>query len=155
MQRKYLSTLILSLIIVFSCSQKSQDKLPKKIQWSTDIEAATALAKLQDKPMMIDFMATWCPPCNMMEDSTFNQPEIIKKSLNYITVRIDVDQQKEVAEKFGANARKYGGIGIPNILFMDSGGFRFRHIIGYQSPEKLSAVMDTITTRYEIQKEKQ
>lgn len=145
---------LIILLFIISCGQKSQDTLPKEIQWSTDISTAQKLAKELDKPLMVDFMATWCPPCNMMEDSTFNQPEVIKRSLNFVTVRIDVDAQKEVAEKYGSNARKYGGIGIPNILFMDDGGFKFRHIIGYQSPEKLSAVMDTVLTLYLIQKEK-
>ena len=44
---------------------------------------------------------------------------IIKKSNEFIPVRIDVDKQKDIAEEYNGNARKYGGIGIPNILFLD------------------------------------
>ncbi len=155
MLKNSLHIIIIMLLFIIACGQKSTERLPKEIHWMTDIEAAKILARAEDKPVMVDFMATWCPPCNMMEDSTFNQPEIINRSLNFINVRIDVDKQKDVAETYGANARKYGGIGIPNILFMDSGGFRFRHVIGYQSPETLSAVIDTVLTLYLIQKEKQ
>ncbi len=146
---------IFTFLFIISCGQKSTESLPKEIHWMTDIEAAKVLAKEEDKPIMVDFTATWCPPCNMMEDSTFNQQKVIQRAQHFINVRINVDKQKEVAEQYSANARKYGGIGIPNILFMDSGDFQFRHVIGYQSHEALSAVMDTVLTLYLVQKEKQ
>ncbi len=114
------------------------------IDWEKDLDAALASAKELRKPVMIDFMATWCPPCHAMEDSTFSAPEVVRKSRAFVTVRIDVDEQREVAVAYNGNARKYGGVGIPNILFLDADGGRLKHVVGYQGPEQFASVIDTV-----------
>lgn len=115
-----------------------------RIEWGKDLDAALELAKELRKPVMVDFMATWCPPCHAMEDSTFSVPEVIEKSRAFIPVRIDVDEQREVAVVYDGNARKYGGVGIPNILFLDPEGGRLKHVVGYHSPEQFASVIDTV-----------
>ncbi len=116
----------------------------REIEWGNDVDAALAAAKELRKPVMIDFMATWCPPCHAMEDSTFCVPAVIEKSRAFVTVRIDVDEQREVAVAWNGNARKYGGVGIPNILFLGPDGGRLKHVVGYHGPEQLVSVMDTV-----------
>jgi len=76
-------------------------------------------------------------------------PEVIQKSLAFIPVRIDVDEQREVAVAYNGNARKYGGVGIPNILFLDADGGRLKHIVGYHGPEQFASVIDTVLAFYE------
>jgi thiol:disulfide interchange protein len=115
-----------------------------RVEWGKDIDEALALAKELRKPVMIDFMATWCPPCHAMEDSTFSAPEVIEKSRSFVPVRIDVDEQREVAVAYGGNARKYGGVGIPNILFLDADGGKLKHVVGYHGPEQFVSVIDTV-----------
>jgi thiol:disulfide interchange protein DsbD len=115
-----------------------------RIEWTEDIPAALVMAKQQGKPVMVDFMATWCPPCHAMEDSTFSDPAVIRKAAAFIPVRIDVDEQRDVAIRYDGNARKYGGVGIPNILFMTGDGTKLRHIVGYYGPEALVSVMDSV-----------
>ena len=133
-------SLTLLLIALWSCNQTQT----AEIHWNQDIDHALAQAKKQNKPLMIDFMATWCPPCHRMEDSTFSHPEVIKKTDSFITVRIDVDKQGDVANKYNSNARKYGGIGIPNILFLDKDGNELKHPVGYRGPEQFLAIMDSV-----------
>jgi thiol:disulfide interchange protein len=120
------------------------DREPSRIEWIHDIDAALTMAGKQGKPIMVDFMATWCPPCHAMEDSTFSVPAVIRKTEAFIPVRIDVDEQRQVAIAYNGNARKYGGVGIPNILFMDSAGRELKHIVGYYGPDRLIAVMDSV-----------
>ena len=93
---------------------------------------------------MVEFMAEWCPSCKMMEDSTFVNPGVIEKADRFIPVRIDVDRQKDIADEYKSNARKYGGIGIPNILFMTPRRRRLKHRIGYMDAAALTAVMDSV-----------
>ena len=131
---------IVILVLSIGCTEKP------RIEWEKDIDAALSTAREIRKPVMIDFTAAWCPPCHAMEDSTFSAPEVIEKSRAFITVRIDVDEQVEVAVKFDGNARKYGGIGIPNILFLDADGGKLKHIVGYHGPEQLVSVIDTVLT---------
>ena len=68
---------------------------------------------------MIEFMAEWCPPCKKMEKETFSNESVIEKLNKFILVKIDIDKQKAIAEAYNGSARKYGGIGVPNILFLD------------------------------------
>jgi len=119
---------------------------PDGIPWGSSVGEALTAARTTGKPVIIDFMATWCPPCHAMEDSTFSDSGVIAKAASFVPVRIDVDKQRDVAEAYGGNARKYGGRGIPNILFLDKDGATIRHIVGYYGPRQLIAVMDSVLT---------
>jgi len=114
-----------------------------EIKWTYKLKEGLAKAKREGKPVMIDFTAVWCPPCKAMEDSTFSDASVIAKAESFVPVRIDIDKQREVAAKYGALARKYGGIGIPNILFMTAGEKKLKHIVGYYGPRQLVAAMDS------------
>ena len=135
------------LMLFKSCHRAEQHS--EGIQWSTQLDSALVVAQIAEKPVMIDFMATWCPPCQKMEDSTFSQDAVIEKSKAFVPVRIDVDLQGDLANVYQGNARKYGGVGIPNILFLSPQGERMHQVIGYQKPEELIAVMDSIVNRVE------
>ena len=122
----------------------SMAAVKSKIAWHKNLKDAFKLAKQQNKPLMVEFMAEWCPSCNMMEDSTFINPAVIEKADRFIPVRIDVDRQKDIAAEYKASAMKYGGIGIPNILFMTRDGGKLKHRIGYLDAATLTSVMDSV-----------
>ncbi len=141
-----LFVLVILNLAVLSCT-KTQDTAKEdihEIQWITNMDIALVLANEQNKPLVVDFMATWCPPCRMMEDSTFSDPVVIRKSMDFIPVRIDVDKQENIANKYNGNASKYGGVGIPNILFMTSEEKKLKHPIGYIGPKDFIAIMDSV-----------
>ena len=141
---------LLIMLMIIACGQKTVPSETAEIHWSSSIDSALVQAEQTNKILMIDFMATWCPPCRAMEDSTFNQPAVIKKTRHFLTVRIDVDRQGEVANQYNGNAAKYGGVGIPNILFLDKHRNRLAHLIGFQPAERLTAVMDSVLTQQEM-----
>ena len=138
---------ILPVTMLSLCGGKKtdiKDKSCNEIIWLDNIDSALVIAKNQEKPVMIDFTAAWCPPCKTMEDSTFSNGVVITKSRKFITVRIDVDEQRDVAIEYNGNARKYGGIGIPNILFITANKERVKHIVGFHNADALFAVMDSV-----------
>jgi len=152
---KYFFILLLSLLIVQGCEKrkvKDRENSVPCINWIYDIDSVLSLGKRENKLLMIDFMAEWCQPCHKMEDSTFSHSEVIKKSSFFIPVRIDVDKQGKIAIKYNGNARKYGGIGIPNILFMDSDEKVFKYIVGYYDHEAFLAVLDSVLNDYQYLK---
>ncbi len=134
---------IFSLLISFCSHRKNQSA----IVWIYDIDSALTIAEQINKPLMIDFMADWCPPCIAMEETTFSDPVVIAKSRQFVTVRIDVDKQPEIAAQYNGNARKYGGIGIPNMLFLTADQDTLEHIVGFYKPSDLTVIMDSVLSR--------
>ena len=158
MRIKHLALCIAVLWITFpltfpaeSQSRKTQDQAkPNGIQWIYNLDEGLAKAKDEHKTLMVEFMASWCPSCKEMEKKTFSNPSVRAKVSAFVPVRIDIDQQREVAERYKALAQKYGGIGIPNVLFLASNGTKIKHVVGYESPKEFLATLDSVLalTRY-------
>ena len=135
---------LIILLLIVGCEKQVSEDNKNGIKWGNNLDLAFAIASNSNKLIMIDFMAEWCPPCKEMDKNTFSNKNIIKKSNEFILVRIDVDKQKNIAEEYNGNARKYGGIGIPNILFIDKEKKIIRHIVGFHDVDQLMGIMDSV-----------
>ena len=135
---------LIILLLIVGCEKQVSEDNHNGIKWGNNLDSALTLASNSNKLIMIDFMAEWCPPCKEMDKITFSNTNIIKKSNEFIPVRIDVDKQKDIAEEYNGNARKYGGIGIPNILFLDKEKNIIRQIVGFHNVDQLIAIMDSV-----------
>ena len=132
------------LLLIVGCEEQVSEDNHNGIKWGNNLDSAFAIASKSNKLIMIDFMAEWCPPCKEMDKTTFLNINIIKKTNEFIPIRIDVDKQKNIAEEYNGNARKYGGIGIPNILFLNKEKNIIRHIVGFHDAAQFMGIMDSI-----------
>jgi thiol:disulfide interchange protein len=103
---------------------------------SLKLDEALALARRENKIVMVDFGATWCPPCKMMEATTFKNQRVESfLADNMIAIKVDIDHDKAAAQQHGIKA-------VPTILFLDSNGKELERIIGYKNVEQfLEAAM--------------
>lgn len=127
--------------LVLSCSRP---QAVSGVRWHSNLDAVLDSAAAGNKPVLVEFMAEWCPSCRAMDDSTFNQPDVTSGIAAFIPVRVNVDSQKTVADRYGATARKYGGIGIPNFLFLDPAGQTLAHRVGFLNSRDFCALMDSV-----------
>jgi thiol:disulfide interchange protein len=86
------------------------------IEWRTDLDAALLEARQAGKPVLVDFMADWCPPCIAMKHDVWPDTGVERAVMaSYVPVMIDIDRD-------GASADRYGVRGIPTVLVLDADG---------------------------------
>lgn len=87
-----------------------------------------------DKPVLVDFWATWCGPCKIVK------PVVEKLAGEYAgkvkVVEVDVDQNPQVSGTFGI-------MSIPTLMFFKNGQ-PVKTMIGAQGEEALKREFDTV-----------
>ena len=141
---KQKTTIIKKLLLILLCLPLIGFGQSQEIIWEENLDSAFNLASLSNKIIMIEFMAEWCPPCKRMEKETFSNDKIINKSNEFIFVKVDVDKNQDIAKEYKRNAKKYGGIGIPNILFIDKDKNIVYQTVGFLNANQLITVMDSV-----------
>jgi thiol:disulfide interchange protein DsbD len=91
------------------------------ISWHAYSDQTLQEAKVQGKPVIVDFYADWCTPCREFEDVTFHQQDLVRLAEEkFVMVKVDVTK--------GGNAyheellQKYEVKGVPTIVFLDADG---------------------------------
>lgn len=108
-----------------------------EIAWLTDYDAALAQARADGKPVVIDFFATWCGPCKMMERDTFTDANVQKRVADFVPLKIDVDRQPEIAQRYGIE-------GLPTTMVVDAEGKPVTTAVGYLDPERFLKVLNGV-----------
>ena len=82
--------------------------------------------------VLVDFYATWCPPCKMLAPVL----EKVAKKIgdNYLIVKVNVDECEKLAQRFGI-------MSVPTMVFV-YGGEERKRLVGYRQEKE---IIDTLT----------
>lgn len=103
---------------------------PRKIYESDTIPFEEA--RKGSKLVMVDFNATWCKPCKMLEPFVHRLHD--NRDAEVIVYSIDVDQRRDLAMEYSANS-------IPLLVFIKNNKILYRSE-GYIDEAQLNSLVD-------------
>lgn len=117
------------LVLVFALFQTSSlkelyysvagVKFPEStIEWRHDLEPALTEAQSQQRPVLLVFGATWCPPCKKMKREVWPDAKVAEAvAAGFVPVYVDIDDraQSKVTAQYRVSS-------IPAVLVLNSNG---------------------------------
>ena len=84
-----------------------------------------------DRPVILDFWATWCGPCRMIAPTL---ERIAEEREDIKVCKVDVDEQRELALQFGIQS-------IPTLLIFENGAVK-NQSVGVVSKDRILSMID-------------
>jgi tetratricopeptide (TPR) repeat protein len=104
------------------------------------LDAALEQAKAQDKRVLVDVGAYWCPPCHQLDEELFVLPDIGRfVSERFVAVHVDAekDEGPELVDRYRVQA-------YPTLLVLDSTGVERGRIVDFVDAAKFTAAVERI-----------
>ena len=83
-----------------------------------------------EKPVIVDFFATWCGPCKMLAPVI---SELAEEHPEILFVKVDVDEAPALASAFGV-------VSIPTVVAVKGGEVKATHV-GFAEGEKILSLV--------------
>ena len=100
-----------------------------KVKTMARMEQLLTKAKTEGKPAIVDYYATWCTDCNLMENSVFSQPDV--QSLlkgKFVLIKPDVSNQFD--KETQPMKDRFKIFGPPALIFIDANGNERKDLSG-------------------------
>ncbi len=103
---------------------------------NSELQQALTQAEQQNKPVLLDYYASWCVACKEMDLRTFSDPAVAKLMDKYALIRIDVSKNSTEIQSL---QQRYKVLAPPSIVFLDNKGTQLNNynVTGFISSNQL------------------
>jgi len=95
--KKVLITLLFSFVSLFAFEHLTPENIDEK---------------LKDKNAIVDFYATWCPPCKILARNLIKFDKV--KPSNVVIYKVDIDQHMDLAKRYNVRS-------LPTLVYIKNG----------------------------------
>lgn len=131
MASRRLASPLLALFLFWPAGLRADD-----LPWETDWSTAFGMARQEQKLVFVDYFATWCGPCKVMDAKVFPDPQIQRRLAGFVRLRVDVDK--------GGVARAHAIQAMPTYAVYDPGERERFRFMGSKTVPILTAALDEI-----------
>jgi thiol-disulfide isomerase/thioredoxin len=119
-------------------SQPSTAEAEQPLIWFHSYYVGMKAAVTGERPVLIDFNASWCAWCAKMDREVFAQPQIITKLNKFVCIKVDVDQDHNVALAYGVQS-------LPRILVLNVHREIVGDWLGFRDAPAFSELLDDVS----------
>ncbi len=120
------------------------EALFERVTTLAQLEARLGQARVQGKPVLLDYYATWCTDCVRMEKATFSEARVRTALGRFALIQADVTENNDDAR---AIKQRFGIFGPPATLFFDARGTELKELrfYGFRPPAEFLPMLEKVT----------
>lgn len=121
--------LALPLLANPSVAAAAAESAPTPMFRALDFPGALEAAKREQRFVLVDFYTTWCGPCRLLDDTTWQDAKVMARvSATAVAIKVDAEKERAIAKRFQIDA-------YPTLVVLAADGTERDRYIGYVAPK--------------------